>query len=419
MLSNKKIIEKIKKYFEINNKGKEIKNYIINNVEVVIISLIFLTNATLYNEKSKYLYLVLSLIILIGSWIYIYINMKDIKNKIIQNRFLHWITLIFFMYEFYGIVRPVYGNFNWDYLLFLYTNIVTSVLLFTNIKRNFQEKSFLDISKIFIVGICLYLLINEFSNILQGGIRIGESASGNVNTVGTYLTFFSVPIFYEIFYKNNKKLILLAILGVIFILLTGSKKALLLTGILLITLYITKSGVKIKNIIFIILVILVTTILLIKIPFLHDIIGFRIVDALSSFGINIKGAHYSYSTSVRIKMYKAVPSLFIKNPIIGGGWGFFQTFSGFNVYSHANYIEILITFGLLGFIFYYGFFVKLIIEIIKLIKNKKAIIPFCYALLLFVNDFLVITFCQIPLCYFILFLMYNYINISNKGDSYA
>ena len=74
MLSNKKIIEKIKKYFEINNKGKEIKNYIINNVEVVIISLIFLTNATLYNEKSKYLYLVLSLIILIGSWIYIYIK---------------------------------------------------------------------------------------------------------------------------------------------------------------------------------------------------------------------------------------------------------------------------------------------------------------------------------------------------------
>ena len=398
---------------------KKIKNYIVNNIEVIIIFLIFLTNATLYNEKSKYLYLALSIFILIGSWIYICKNVKDIKNIIIQNKFLHWITLVFLMYEFYGIARPVYGNFNWDYLLFLYANVITSVFLFLNIKSNLQKKSFLDISKFFIIGICLYLLINEFSNILQGGIRIGESASGNVNTVGTYLTFFSVPIFYEIFYKKQKKLIPIAILEIIFVLLTGSKKALLLTGVLLITLYIIKKGVKVKNMIFIILTILVTSILLIKIPFFHDIIGFRIVDALGTFGFNIEGAHYSYSTSVRIKMYSAVPSLFIKHPFIGGGWGFFQTFSGFNVYSHANYIEILITFGLIGFVLYYSFFTKLVIEMFKLIKSKKEIVPFCYILMLFINDFLVITFCQIPLCYFILFLIYNFINKEDKGDLYA
>jgi hypothetical protein len=72
--------------------------------------------------------------------------------------------------------------------------------------------------------------------------------------------------------------------------------------------------------------------------------------------------------------------LFYANPVIGTG---FSSFSGprqnqfqnkaIGTYSHCNYIEVLVSSGLLGFIIYYSMYVILFIKVRHLIKVNKTL----------------------------------------------
>lgn len=392
-----------------------IKQICINNrIEIFLIfmmSQILFINATLYNDKYVKLYIALSFVFFIICWGVIFFKKNTSIKELVHNKCFWWITCLFAMYELYAFIKPIYNNFNWDYLLMLYTTVITCSLMIINVPKKRKETLFSIISAITTLEICLYILIQELPAILEGGInRIGSSGSGNVNTIGTYLTIFAIPMLYQVIVKKEKKYLPIFIIQLIFILLTGSKKGLVLVLLGIIIIYLYQKGFKLRNMLKIALIVAFIIVMILKVGFLYNTIGFRIIDFLNTIGFNIEGAHNSHSTIKRISMYESVPSLFVNEPILGSGWGYFSKFSGLNVYSHSNYIEILITFGIVGFVLYYSMYVTILKKAFKKMKKHEMIIPFCYMLLFIVNDFLVITFSQVPIVYIIIFLLYQLLN---------
>ncbi|PWX16157.1 hypothetical protein CYK66_10200 [Clostridium perfringens] len=70
----------------------------------------------------------------------------------------------------------------------------------------------------------LYLISSEKTNILMGGSRIGDSLSGNVNTVGFNFGIISTVLMWSICKEKKIYKVLVFVLLSIFMLLTGSKK---------------------------------------------------------------------------------------------------------------------------------------------------------------------------------------------------
>lgn len=61
------------------------------------------------------------------------------------------------------------------------------------------------------------------------------------------------------------------------------------------------------------------------------------------------------ATSGRLEIYEHAWSMFLSNPIKGWGLGTYRAHSQFS-YTHTTFLEILVALGVLGFIFYYGFY---------------------------------------------------------------
>jgi len=70
----------------------------------------------------------------------------------------------------------------------------------------------------------------------------------------------------------------------------------------------------------------------------------------------------------RTGMYKRGFELFTEHPIAGIGLGQFRIVSGFGHYSHSDYIEILCSTGLVGFLLYFPIYVILLLRLHRLGK---------------------------------------------------
>lgn len=384
-------------------------------IQTALIVLILFVNATLYNEKNIQLYIKLSTMLILISGIYIIKNIGSLKT-FIKMKFFWWITFVFLMFEFYGYAKPVYGNFNWDYLIFLYLNVVTMALILVTIPIDSQIETITQISAITSILIGIYIVINEYSAIKMGSTRIGTSGSGNVNTIGTYFSIFSIPVLYEVIVKKNWKYLPIFAVQFAFMLLTGSKKTLIFIfgGILIY--YIYSNGIKIIKVLKLICIFLFLFIIILKVDLFYNIIGYRLENFFEQISIKEENQEVSYSTFARIEMYKSAPKLFLENPIFGGGWGYFAERSGLGVYSHSNFIEILITFGLSGFLLYYSYYAIVLRKSVIQVIQHKSVIPFCYMVLLIFNDFSVITFSQIPICYIVVFISNILLKQNNRKE---
>ncbi len=113
----------------------------------------------------------------------------------------------------------------------------------------------------------------------------------------------------------------------------------------------------------------------------------------------------SYSTDICKEMIKIGWLAFLRRPLFGNGWFYFSVYSGLGTYSHNNYIEILVTYGLAGFIFYYGIFISTFIKLCKCLQNNYSKLFFTLILTILVSDFEVFQFMTSPgiiLFYFLL-----------------
>lgn len=397
---------------------KEIQNMKIRlNKDQALIMTLFLvlfSNAMLRTEEHIKLYIGVSLIICIYA-IYRGLVKPSRISRTLVSGCTFWLVVLFSMYFIYGVVLTKYSYFDLDYFFFMFVMILITILLFIDVPFKDLMEILIKVCVFAAVAICLFILVNEWSIIISGGTRIGESGSGNVNTVAVYLGIMSIPCIYKVIFEKKYYYLLPYGLSTAIMLLTGSKKALVFIFCGLLMLSVLKNGIKLHKYILQILLAIVLLSFVLNNDFLYNIIGIRIIDFIGTLGFNIEGANISNSTLLRLMMYKLGYSAFLSKPLFGGGWFYFSYYSGLGTYSHNNYLELLVTYGVLGFSIYYSMFIIVLARLKKIIKvDNHAKLLFTMLIIILINDLAAVSFSYNILNYQVLVFGYLYLKGMRK-----
>lgn len=258
--------------------------------------------------------------------------------------------------------------------------------------------------------VIIYVLLVDFRSFLSGSIlRLGFNASGNVNTVAMYLCFFAAIIYFLIVFEYNKRIIPLFVLTLSVILLTGSKKGLVGIGIFLLVISFSKYGFKIWKYTLILIAVVIGVYLVRNNALFYQALGRR----LDAFWYSLGTAQENGSTGERIGMYQLGWEYFLRSPLWGNGYGYFSSNSVYGTYSHSCYVEILVSFGLIGLVLFYSYHLRLLKYAV--LNRKYDSICILFITLIFMQLFFdssSVGFYNNALMYFILFvgsklLLYN------------
>ena len=204
-----------------------------------------------------------------------------------------------------------------------------------------------------------------------GEHRVGELT--NENTIGLFMASAALSCICLLFFsKGIVKKILLSVLMVVFIamlLLTGSKKAMvfIVVGCLIFLFFITRKqrfGTK---------VFIATIILLLVFVIIYavsNIAAFGTIKTRLEQLLNVifLGEEATHTDGTRFNMMEDGLQAFLQSPIFGNGTAY--SYELFDTYSHNNFVEILMNYGIVGFTIYYLPYIFLVPKLWKLAKNK-------------------------------------------------
>lgn len=255
-------------------------------------------------------------------------------------------------------------------------------LFFTvfNIVR--RDKSVTGI-KYGLIGGILYSVAFNYNEItlLISGIssdRLGGTI-GNANAF-SFLMITLILILLKSFYsKNNDKFIfdrtsraidilLIILCSFLTIAATGSRKGVILLSLIFLGtyLFVVKEQTKFKKI----LITIVGGICLIG--FSSWFAETSVFNRFENVVLFFKGRSVSeHSIGARSDMIQVGLNLWSQHPLIGWGFDAYEDISGFNTYSHSNFIELLANNGLIGLILYYCFSFSLLISSLRLYRYRK------------------------------------------------
>ncbi len=277
-----------------------------------------------------------------------------------------------------------YGRYNFDYMVFTWASVIIIWVLLYSLKADEDEET--DITEIFCtaaetaaVFVCLYIILREGRLIIAGGARIGESLSGNVNTVGMHLGFYSICILYRAWSKDSLRSYAVYTMTILFALLTGSKKALICLAIGFL-MYAWLNRHNMKRLAILCAAALALGAAVFCVPALYEILGRRIMEFLGTIGIG--EYRYSTSTTMRLGLIDTAWECFREHPLFGGGYNYVASVSVYQVYAHSNVMEILADYGIAGFCFYYGIYAGYAAAVIRSRKMDKGVRCFLLALII-------------------------------------
>lgn len=364
------------------------------------------------------------LLILLFSFIY--------DRKLSFTKIFIW-GVIFWGYYYFSLLWSYNRSDTLDYLPA--TVYIVGLLYF--IPKFITSKE--DVNKIVkivyfsLIFTAMYIILRTpFSS--YGTERLGSVVGLNVNTVGFRMSLGALLSYYYIKQKkkNNdkrkKNFLIDFIFLIIFTLLTllsGSKKALIFILIsIFIYEFIDSRGIKkiSKPLLFALMsgLILYATL---NIEPLYNVIGSRIERlALTITGKNTIGNTDKSLIERNFYMNYAI-NLFKEKPLFGYGGNTFVSHMrniGYShiAYSHNNYTELLCTLGIVGFLIYYSYWLKTLIELFKKIRsngNKSrnlSTLFFSTTILLLILDYGVVSYI-IEFNVFLLCLFDAYIRVDN------
>ena len=225
--------------------------------------------------------------------------------------------------------------------------------------RSKQTEQF--IYGIAVAGLMILLYVFSFYGLaglrqmIEEGMRVGGEFV-NSNTLAIYLSFSAVIFFYLFLDKRKWYYILLAIGLVVLIASTGSKKGLLdlAVGFIMVTGFNQNSSNGVKKLFKWVVGITIGVVLL---YFLWESPLFSTVrdryEVMFTF-LSGNGSRIDYSTRERQIMLAAGWQQFLKTPILGmgiGASGYLTSIAlGSDTYLHNEYVELLATGGIVGFL---------------------------------------------------------------------
>lgn len=84
--------------------------------------------------------------------------------------------------------------------------------------------------------------------------------------------------------------------------------------------------------------------------------------------------------------------MFLEKPVLGWGIGAFAVYSGFGYYCHNNYMEILVSGGIVLFLIYYIPILLVGSKIFTMEKGKEKDLALILLLTIFIMDFSTVNF---------------------------
>ena len=336
------------------------------------------------------------------------------EDNIIAKKYIWIVLLIFGILEIVNIfkVRKIY--FNWpiicififaiycilsaswaiDYkislvagrsVLLLSTFLLFSYNYFRRIPNGLDKllKTIAIVGIIFSIIVILYYNPIDYFQRLISGERVGADIA-NVNSIGMkVIVSFVVCVFYAIF-KSEKKYYFLSIIPLIVSIGCGSRKTIFFAGISIIIMFLyyafENNDRNIKKIVLLslsFLIILIVGLYLLKVPFVVtqlDRIG-RMINGIFGLG------ETDHSTMLRMSYINVGINQFYKTPILGIGIDNARLININSTYLHNNFVELLASVGIIGFLLYY---IVYIIIFSNFIKKRKSF-----------NDYYLICLCII------------------------
>lgn len=170
------------------------------------------------------------------------------------------------------------------------------------------------------------------------------------NILAFLMAVVSVICFFYGSALRRKEYYFIMICPTLMLLATGSRRGIIsfFIGIVLIMLLDGGGLKRYKNIFLAIIVILILKELL-SLPIFSSM-NARLTSLIDGISGN---AAFSNSDESRFEMIQTGLNMFCNKPLFGYGAGAFKEIAGYGKYSHNNYVELLVNFGIFGFVMYY------------------------------------------------------------------
>lgn len=329
--------------------------------------------------------------------VFITLVLNILNKKIYWSRYFNWILLM-------GCVA--FLSYYWAYSKSLAidgikTVLLNSICLFSIFQLIcFQGNWKKIVYQSLAVGPCMrffYLLSIYGGEVFNGlrniGIETGYNYVGMIAGLG--IIFSILGMMYDEMYEiKSTSWAVLVVINIVIVVLSMSRKAISYFLIPLIIYYIfsNKDSLKrLKNIFILLISIYLGYLLILKIPFLYRFVGSGVEDLLG-FWKNSAGDDSAAGRETRILWGL---SWFYKKPLIGYGvMNYNYLFSNVEkmsdmVVADNNYIEMLVSYGVIGFILYYFIFLKTIVLSLFSINNynKEKILALGILVSLLIGDY--------------------------------
>lgn len=385
----------------------------------------------LFFTTSNNIYILVSIIAI--NIIYIVFNRKGPFNIIEVSPYVLWLLIFNLVLFFYGVMTT-YGGYS---ILYHVLVVLSSLLLYINLRIHIDHiEDYIDkFATLALMLIIAYLfiyersmLVSKWSLLLNGTswYRLGNGVGVNSNLLALYLcicTFFVIKSFFKQTSKLKKLLLaILIVLASFFIFLSGSKKGtvLLVLFVVLIPIAVNNKKLNIKYLMIGIGSAFIVIYAMINVPVFYNVVGHRFADMFATLGIktslkttNLVGT----STELRVNMFTKAMEMFWQYPLFGGGLNVFFAKSGFGLYSHNNYVELLVSMGFFGFSIYYSFYMYLADKFISLkssrIKKENIILLLAIVFI----DSAAINYYGSILDFFVLAVIYVTLRYDKHGGS--
>ena len=249
----------------------------------------------------------------------------------------------------------------------------------------------LYIAGIALIGYSIYTY--GFSEVIEmmtssDEVRLGRDISQE-NTFGMLNATTCIVAFYYLFYSNRFKVFHMVALAMAFVLAmgSGSKRALLVTCLGILFLVYQKFGLRqVYKVVAVVLVLALIFVAVIQLP-AFETIRLRMEQGMET----ISGGKGDSSSNIRLNMMKDGWNLFKNRILIGYGADNYRVVGMYSTYSHNNFTEMLVGFGLIGFLLYYVIYLNAFKSLISL-KNDASRALLCIFLIRFVMEIAMVTY---------------------------
>jgi O-antigen ligase len=321
----------------------------------------------------------------------LHIRTNKFTFNTITKKYMLW-SIIFICFNILSMLWAINIGYSIEVIKKL---IVRSVALWFISAISTEKNNFFMVMKMFVMASIinsLYILWKIDLTTL-GNVRIGVGSLGqgwNANTIGLTMAFSTFVLFFLYIHQQNAKkrwlyLCIFIFLGAI-ILFTGSRKALLILIFAPLFFLYMNSENKIKAGLIILFSGIILLYLVMNVPIFHSIIGARIESLLSYF---TGEGQSDGSTRERMRLIKLGFLWLKEKPILGyGANNFIKLFgdtTGRYIYSHNNFIELLVNTGIIGFGIYYSMYIAIIKNTFRK-KDLYSIFAFVTIITLLISE---------------------------------